>query len=119
MILGEEEFLQAFSNIVPVTVIEDYRAYYDAEGCVTGFAGSGFPDGDNWISIDRELYITHNWTNLHVVDGKIVYIAPVYYYHFSLTRGTKGVKVVKYHAGLVVESDEEYTDIEYYDKRNN
>lgn len=119
MIHGEEEFLKAFTDIPQITVVEEYRAYYDHDGWITGFGASGFPDGDNWIHIDRVLYSTDNWANLKLVDGKIIKIEPVYTYNFQLTSSTKGVKVVKNHAGIVVEQQEEYTDIEFYDNRNN
>jgi len=115
---AEEEFLKAFDNIPVVETVEEYRAYYDEDGWVTGFTASGFPTGDNWIHIDRELYMTHNWRDLKVVDGKIVHEPPKYYYYFPLTKSDKGVKVVKYHASVVVESCEEYSEVEYYDRNN-
>jgi hypothetical protein len=40
-------------------------------------------------------------------------------HYFQLTKSTKGIKIVRGHAGIVVEADEEYTDIEFYDNRNN
>ena len=115
---AEEEFLQAFANINPTTVAEEYRAYYDKDGWIIGFTASGFPAGDNWIAIDRELYITHDWRDMRLVDGKITYIAPKISHHFSLTSSNKGVKVVKYHASVVVEPHEEYSQVEYYERRN-
>lgn len=119
MISGQAELLAAFANIAPMLALEEYRAYYDEDGWVIGFSGSGFPDSDNWIAIDRDLYITHNWQWLRVTNGVIVKQLPVYTYHFPLTISDKGVKIVKNHAGIVVEEGEEYTDIGYYDKRNN
>lgn len=119
MISGQAELLAAMADITPVEPYEDYRAYYDEDGWVTGFAGSGFPDSDNWIAIDRTLYITANWDWLRVVNGSIVKQPPIYTYHFPLTISDKGVKIVKNHAGIVIEEGEEYTDIGYYDKRNN
>lgn len=115
---AEEELLQAFANIEPINIVEEYRAYYDDDGWITGFAASGFPEGDNWIAIDRELYVTHNWRDMRLVDGKITYIPPKHYYYFSLTPSDKGVKVVKYHASVVVEPHEEYSEVEYYERRN-
>jgi len=117
MLPGEAEFLQALELLTdhPVASTE-YRAYYDADGCVTGFSGSGFPDGDNWIHISREIYILHDWNFLKVVDGKIIRVEPTYLHHFALTRSNKGVKVVKGHASIVVEDD--YLETEYYERRN-
>lgn len=115
---AEQELAKAFADIQPVTVVEEYRAYYDADGWITGFAGSGFPKNqDNWIHIPRELYITHTWNHLRLVDGKIIKIEPTYNWHFPLTKSTKGFKIVKNHAGIILEKDEQYSDVEYYDKR--
>jgi hypothetical protein len=116
MLPGESEFLQALSAISAIPAVEEYRAYYDTDGWVTGFSGSGFPDTDNWINISREMYVTHDWSCMRVVDGKICRVEPVYFHHFALTRSNKGVKVVKDHAGIVVEDS--YLETEYYERRN-
>jgi hypothetical protein len=116
MLPGESEFLQALTSITVSPIVEEYRAYYDADGWVTGFSGSGFPDTDNWINISREIYVTHDWSCMRVVDGKIFRVEPVYFHHFALTRSNKGVRVVKGHAGIVIEDD--YLETEYYERRN-
>jgi hypothetical protein len=53
---------------------------------------------------------------MRVVDGKICRVEPDYFHHFALTRSNKGVKVVRGHAGIVVEDD--YLETEYYERRN-
>jgi hypothetical protein len=116
---ANEEFLKAFESIKPNEYKEEYRAYYDDDGWILFFTGSGFPEGDNWVNIERELYITGDWQYLKLVDGKIVKILPNYNHYFPLTKSTKGAKVVKNHAGIILDPSEEYTDIEYYDKSNN
>jgi hypothetical protein len=117
---AEQELAKAFADIQQVTVVEEYRAYYDSEGWITGFAGSGFPKNmDNWVHIPRDLYITHNWNHLRLVEGKIVKIEPIYNWYFQLTKSTKGFKIVKNHAGIILnESDDYQGDTEYYEKRN-
>ena len=119
MISGETELLSAFNNIQPVVMHEEYRAYYDDIGWIIFFAANIFPaDNDKWVTISKELYITHNWHQLRVVNGKIIK-QDTHRYYFPLTKSTIGVKVVKNHAGIVVEQQDEYTDIEFYDNRNN
>ena len=115
---AEQEFLKAFENIKIVEHVDDLRAYYNEEGKVWTFAASAYPQGDKWIAIDRTLYETHDWHWLWVADGKIVERKPNYNYNFPLTRSDKGVKVVKYHASVVVEPHEEYQEVEYYERRN-
>ena len=116
--LAEQEFLKAFENVEVVEHVDDLRAYYDDEGKVWTFAASGYPQGDCWITIDRELYNTHEWSHLYVIDGKIVERKPNYNYYFPLTTSDKGAKVVRYHANIVVEPYEDYEEVEYYDRRN-
>jgi hypothetical protein len=116
---AELEFIKAFESIESVEVIEEYRAYYDENGWVTTFCGSNHPAGDNWISIPKELYITHNHLHLRVVNDKLVKDIPTNKHFFPLTKSNKGVKIVKNHAGLILEPGEAYVDTEYYDKRNN
>lgn len=115
---AEEEFLQAFSSIQVIEYKDDLRAYYHENGKIWTFAASAYPPGDQWISIDRKLYETHDWHWLWVIDGKIVERKPNYNYYFPLTASNKGVKVVKYHASVVVEPHEEYNEVEYYERRN-
>lgn len=112
------EFLKALESWSAPTIREEYRAYYDDQGWVIGFAGSGFPAGDNWIHIPRETYTTHDWQNLKVQDGKLIRVDPVYNHCFLLTPSDKGFKVVKNHAGIILEPGEEYPNAEYYECRN-
>lgn len=115
---AEEEFLKALSSIEEIKYKQDLRAYFDSDGWITAFTGSDYPTGDNWISIDKELYVTGDWAWLRIIDGKIVKQQPTLMHYFSLTASNTGVKVVKYHASVVVESYEDYSDVEYYDSRN-
>lgn len=115
---ADSEFLKAIESWQPPKITEEYRAYYDEEGWVTGFAGSGFPEGNNWVNIPREIYVAHNWQNLKVKDGKLIRIEPTYDHLFALTSSDKGFKVVKNHAGILLESGEEYPNVEYYECRN-
>jgi hypothetical protein len=120
MTSNKQELLDALANLQPfVPVVEEYRAYYDSEGWVTEFKANDFPDNGNWIHIPKDLYIQHVYQWLRVVDGKIIKEIPNNNHYFSLTRSDKGAKVVKNHAGLLLEPDETYEDVEYYDKRNN
>ena len=68
--------------------------------------------------ITRAQYQTLECQWLWVEKGQIVERKPTYNHYFSLTLSTKGVKIVKNHAGIVIEPGEEYADIGYYDKIN-
>ena len=115
----EIEFLKAMESFGSIIVKEEYRVYHD-DGKVLYVAAHKFPDdNDNWLTITREQYQTIECQWLWLEKGQLVERKPTYNHYFSLTTSTKGVKIVKNHAGIVVEPGEEYTDVGYYDKRNN
>lgn len=115
---AEQEFLKAFENFHAPTVHEEYRAYYDDDGWVIGFAGSGFPEQGQWINISRDEYMTHDWQNFKVKDGKLLRIELTNKHLFALTPSNKGYTVVKNHAGILLEPGEEYPEVEYYERRH-
>lgn len=118
MINGEQEFLQAMENIVPMTFKEEFRAYYDDTDKILYLLANVFPDNNNWIEITKLQYQTLECQWLWVEKGKIIKKTPTYEHHFGLTKSVKGYKIVKNHAGIILEEGDEYLDIEYYDKRN-
>jgi hypothetical protein len=119
MTTSEEEFIKAITSIEPIVVKEEYRAYYDDVNKILYTAANNFPENDDkWISITKTEYQTLECQWLWLENGKIVERKPVYNHYFSLTPSTKGVKIVKNHAGIVVEPGEEYPDVGYYDKIN-
>ena len=116
----EIEFLKAMESFGSIIVKEEYRVYHDDDGKVLYVVAHKFPDdNDNWLTITREQYQTIECQWLWLEKGQLVERKPTYNHYFSLTTSTKGVKIVKNHAGIVVEPGEEYTDVGYYDKRNN
>ena len=115
----ELEFLKGLMSVEPIVVKEEYRAYYDDADKILYTAANDFPGNeDKWISITKIEYQTLECQWLWIEKGQIVERKPTYNHYFSLTTSTKGVKIVKNHAGIVVEQGEEYTDVGYYDKRN-
>ena len=119
MTSSEEEFIKAINSFKPIVVKEEYRAYYNDDNKIMYLMANQFPnDNINWIPITRAQYQTLECQWLWVEKGQIVERKPTYNHYFSLTPSTKGVKIVKNHAGIVVEQGEEYADIGYYDKRN-
>lgn len=115
----EEEFIKAMNSIELIVVKEEYRAYYNDDNKIMYLMANQFPDdNDNWLTITKEQYQTLECQWLWVEKGQIIEKKLTYNHYFSLTPSTKGVKIVKNHAGIVIESDEEYVNIAYYDKRN-
>ena len=116
----ELEFLKGLMSVEPIVVKEEYRAYYDDTDKILYTAANQFPDdNNNWMPITKVQYQTLECQWLWLEKGQIVERKPNYNYYFSLHPSTKGVKIVKDHAGIVIEPGEEYPDVAYYDKRNN
>jgi hypothetical protein len=119
MTTTEEEFIKAITSFEPIVVKEEYRAYYDNDNKIMYLMANQFPDdNNNWIPITKVQYQTLECQWLWLEKDQLVERKPVYNHYFSLTPSTKGVKIVKNHAGIVVEQDEEYPDVGYYDKIN-
>jgi hypothetical protein len=117
MTATEEEFIKALLSIETIIVKEEYRIYYADDNKALYVAANQFPnDNDNWLLITKEQYMTLDCQWLWIENNEIVEKKPNYNHYFSLTSSTKGVKIVKNHAGIVIEDGEEYTDIGYYDK---
>lgn len=117
MTTTEEEFIKAMLSIEPIVVKEEYRIYYTDDNKAMYVMANQFPaDNDNWLPITKEQYMTLDCQWLWIENNEIVERKPNYNHYFSLTPSTKGVKIVKNHAGIVIETDEDYTDIGYYDK---
>ena len=115
----EIEFLKAMESFGSIIVKEEYRVYHDDGGKVLYAAAHKFPDdNNNWVPITKMQYQTLECQWLWIENGQIVERKPTYNHHFSLTTSIKGVKIVRNHAGIVVDPDEEYPEIAYYDKRN-
>ena len=102
---------------------KEYRIYYNADdGTILGMFPTDYPTGDNYIVIKdpvifQELPI-HRTT---IVDGKINIQEPppVKEPEFRLTKSSQGYCVVKGHAAIILNSNEIYKDIEYYDRKTN
>ena len=98
----------------------EYRLYYDNDGYITGFCEVDHPADTNYIVIDNpDLYFKNNTILLRVVDGKLKVLDTQPTGYTGLKRSTTGQRVVKGHAALALTLDEEYQDIEYYDRKTN
>lgn len=98
---------------------EEYRAYYREDGWVDFLTGSGFPDAGQYIRITKDEYVNNpTWANLKVSGGRIIKVDIRPRFRVQLCKSNTGYKVVKGHASLLLEPEETYDTVEYYDKRN-
>lgn len=111
--------MEASYIIPPIDFTTEYRWYYNDNGhvimCVSNSAD--FPAEGKFIVVSREIYdLPHRFTiknqvpELNKTDG-IQLTAP-------LKKGTTGFAVVKNNASLLIEDDEQYNLVEYYEYRN-
>lgn len=111
------ELVAEFDSQRPKT--EECRLYYYEDGSIIGIWSSDYPTG-NYIVLDNlSLFNTTNTIHLKVVDGKLIKINNKPVIKTCLVKSTTGQPVVAQHAALALLPGEEYTDIEYYDRKTN
>jgi hypothetical protein len=98
----------------------EHRLYYNAQdGTVTGYCETAHPDDKNYIVLENpDIYFRNNTNLLRVKNGKLIVIDPKQPSKARLKKSTDGYKTVKGHASLLLESTEDYHDIEHYDHTN-
>lgn len=101
-------------------IVKEYRLYYDSDGTIIGLWESGHPNGDNYIVLDDPgIFYSSNTLMLRVQNKKLVVLDPKTPSRARLKRSTNGFRVVKGHAAVIVEQDETYSQVEYYDRTDN
>ena len=119
-----EEFYKALKLVEEqdskrLPIIKEYRIYYDENGLVTAFSEFDHPEGDNYIVVDHpDLFHKANTLLLRVVDKKLITLDVKKYDQVRLKKSSQGQPVVKGMAAVALGLDEDYLDIEYYDRTN-
>ena len=110
------EFWQEVERLIkPIPQIElGYRIYYDEYWNITSCSTHNHSEG-NYLIVTKDEY--ENYFRYQIVNKKLVKIDSDAKYRVKLEKSAKGFKVVRGHAGLLIE-DEDYTDIEYYARTN-
>ena len=95
------------------------RLYYDQNGRVLGLWETDYPDGNYIVLDDTDKFFQTNSDLMQVVDGKLKVTDPTVPLRTRLIKSAAGQPVVKGHAALALAPGEEYTQIEYYDRKTN
>lgn len=112
-----DEFLKALQLIKPLPILElEYRIHYDDQGNITMCTMQQHPNSTQYIVVTKEEY--HNYYQYRVENKKLKLIDTGSNYSVQLKKSNSGYKVVKNHAGILIEPDEAYADTEYYDTNN-
>jgi hypothetical protein len=96
------------------SIIPEYRIYYDEEGNIIACAMVQHPEGDNYIVVSRDEY--ENYFRYFVRNGKLVLISSIKQDDYSslIVKSDSGIRVVEGHSNLVLDDEEEYLKVEYY-----
>lgn len=97
--------------------VPEYRFYFDELGKITNCSMLDHLDGDNFIVVTKEQY--DNYTKYEIKNKKPVLIKDPNRIFSALTKSNSGFRVVKGHAALLLENNEDYYQIEYYAPRDN
>jgi hypothetical protein len=98
-------------------LLKENRLYYNTDGSIIGLWETGHPIGDNYIVMDDPGIFFHSNTHLlRVQNKKLVVLDPNDPNRARLKKSTQGFKTIKGHAALVLNDNEVYQDIEYYDR---
>ncbi len=98
---------------------KEFRLYYNDDGTVIGLWESDHPAGDNYIVLeDPDQYHRHNTHLIRVNDNNLTIISPVVIETFKLIKSNNGQPVVRGHAAIALGLNEEYSEIEFYDRKN-
>ena len=104
--------------------IYEYRLYHDSDGNIT----SGFPliinrpepedlPKGSYVVVNRDEYENHS--GKIIKDGTLEKKNIVISVTNQLKKSLSGYKVAKNHAALLLDNDEQYPEIEFYDRRTN
>lgn len=113
----EEEFNQAMASFgIKEPEPIEYRFHYDEFGRITMCSMQNHPADTEYIVVTKEQY--DNYAK-YAVDVKTKKLKVVVAFNpgvsIQLKRSTKGWRVVKNHAGIILEDGEDYNLVEYYE----
>ncbi len=97
--------------------VPEYRFYFDNSGRIINCSMLNHQEGDNYVIVTKEQY--DNYTKYEIKNKKLVEIQDPNRILASLVKSDTGFRVVKNHAALLLETNETFDLIEYYDSRNN
>ena len=96
------------------------RLYYNEhDGTLIGLWKNDYPEGSNYIILDNlEVFNNTNSLHLRVKNKKLIVLDIKKPNKKRLEKSITGFKTVKGHAALLLEENEIYQYVEYYDRTN-
>ena len=116
----EEEFNQAMKSFgirEPEPI--EYRIHYDEFGRITMCSMQNHPSDTEYLVVTKEQYDNYAKYTVDTKTKKLkLVVASDPGLSVQLKRSTKGWSAVKDHPGIVLESGENYANVEYYEANN-
>ena len=113
----QEEFeaaMKSFGIKEPEPI--EYRFYYDEFGRITMCSMQNHPADTEYLVVTKEQYADYAKYTVDIKTKKLkVVIASTPGVSVQLKRSTKGWCAIKYHAGIILEDNEDYDLVEYYE----
>lgn len=116
--MNQEEIDAYWAEVKPVVPVQlEFRLHYNDVGQIYMCTMQQHPESDQYIVVDRKTY--DNYFKYRVVNGKLKECISDSGYQRQLVKSTMGFPVVAGHAGLIIEPNETYLNIEYYGRKTN
>ena len=111
---SNDEFIKAMQSIelLPELILE-YRLHYNDHGGIYMCTMANHPENTQYLVVNKETY--ENYFRYKIQKGALKLIDTASKFRVQLASSTQGYAVVKSHAGILLESNDEFKDVEYYD----
>lgn len=96
--------------------VPEYRFYYNEFGIIISCSAFNHPESGDYLIVTKQQY--DNYTQYEVKNGKLTTRQDNNRILSGLIKSNNGYTVVKGHAALLIETNEQYDTIEYYAPRN-
>jgi hypothetical protein len=116
----ELEFWAEVERLLNPTVSADieYRLHYNDLGEIVSCTMQQHPDSTQYVIVDRDTYENYFRYRVNVDKKQLIKLDQDSKYRVKLKRSNSGFPTVAGHAGLVIEKDEVYNNVEYYEPNN-
>lgn len=109
-----DEFIKAVAALLDTTPAEpiEYRLHYNELGEIYLCTMQQHPTDTQYVVVDKEIY--DRYYDYYISEGVLKKIDRNHGYRVQLKKSDSGFKTVKNHAGIILDENETYSNIEYY-----
>ena len=94
----------------------EFRLYYDELGEIYSCYMVDHPESGDYLVVDKKTY--DNYFRYRVVKGVLKAIDFSHGFRVKLKKSQIGYRTVAGHAGIILEDDEIYQNVEYYERNS-